>query len=235
MRSLTLRFNLLRIQILSARSVLHALIAVALAALAHGSMAANDAPLEIALSGREVSVRGAAPHGEVLLVGYERSAATYSRTRHRHRALFTADGAGAVKLSPQSGIRPDSLWIAVDVRSGRLAVSAPDAAQLRHRKIPRIALRRDGSRQVRRYVTRRESAYLIVVRPGEGVWELLAGDGGEGDSDANVNGRMEVSFKDLRPVGESPVAPSNLQENDLLLVFSPEDLTLSSLRLEMER
>lgn len=184
-------------------------------------------PLPVTVSERQVSVTGAHPNGKVLIVGYERYWSNYSLKFHRHRAYLSADGTGTVKITPAAGIRPDSVWVAVDVESGRYGVTAPAKAPIRQTLQAAHALKKGSGR----LVTELPLAYFVVVRPGEGAWELFAGDGGRQDADGRADGKTELSVTDFKPVAGGGAGPESFRKGDLLLAFSPEQLSFSPVRV----
>jgi len=158
--------------------------------------------LSVEVAANQVRIAGAEPNQRVLLVGYSRWRQDYIGRLQRERAWLIADAAGIASLKLDSGVRPDSVWVAVDIQSGRYGSAAPAASP--RREMPR------GQAQ--------KPAYFVIVRPGEGAWEA---DGG-----------TEISLDGLKAIGGSPVAPASFRAGDLLLEFSPEQGTFSSVRME---
>lgn len=162
--------------------------------------------LSVEVAANQIRIAGAEPNQRVLLVGYSRWRQDYIQRLQRDRASLLADAEGRASLTLPSAVRPDSIWVAVDIRTGRYGSAAPAVS-------PRREMPRGKQAQ--------EPAYFVIVRPGEGAWEA---DGG-----------AEIPFDGLRAIGGSPARPASFREGDLLLEFSPEHGTFSSIRVEKVR
>jgi hypothetical protein len=194
-------------------------------------LTAADA-LPVNIDAHRLSVAGVPPGGEILFVGYDREPRKYAANVRRHRALRTADSQGIAQLEPHGGVRSDSVWVAIDVNSGRLGVTAPEGSELRHAPIPEDVLKKDNSGQLRKFLSKLPFVYVVVVRPGAGVWELFAGDGGIHDNDKTVDGDTEILLADVKSIGKERSAPSNFRKDDVLILFSPEHVAVWTLRIE---
>lgn len=189
-------------------------------------------PLSLNVTEAQVTVSGAQSKANVLLVGYSRWLRNYELKLERNRAFLIADSAGAASLTPKGGVQPDSVWVAVDLQSGRYGSAAPASSPLREAAISADTLKKENNGQVKKLIAKLTMAYFVVVRPGEGAWELDAGDGSGHDRDLAIDGETEMSLDDLKAIGGAPAAPKNLEKGDLLFVFSPDQGTFSSIRLD---
>jgi hypothetical protein len=118
------------------------------------------------------------------------------------------------------------------LKSGRYGAAAPANAPIRALPIAAGALKKANNGQLKKLIAKLPDAYFVFVRPGEGVWESTAGDGGPLDGDRSVDGAIELSLDDLRPVGDAGATPNNFRKGDLLLVFSPEQTAFFVARLD---
>lgn len=188
-------------------------------------------PLAISVDDQKVTVTGGQPGGKILIVGYERINGRFKVTFSRHRAYLPATDGGELVLSPRGGVPGDSLWIGVDVQSGRFGVVSPGPLPPRELPFADDALKNDNNGQLKKLVFGLPLSYLVVVRPGEGAWELTAGDGGRHDTDLSADGKTEMSIDDFRPLSDGLPALSQFRRNDLLLVFSPDQVAFSVVRV----
>jgi len=187
--------------------------------------------LSVEVTQTQVRIAGAQPHQRVLLVGYSRWRQDYIGRLQRDRAYLIADAEGIASLTPGSGVRPDSVWVAVDIQTGRYGSAAPVSSPMREIPIGEQALRKEKGR-LKKLMPQLRMAYFVMVRPGEGAWEKDAGGGVRDDRVAAIEGRTEISLDGLKPIGSSPAAPGEFRAGDLLLVFSPENGMFSSIRPE---
>jgi hypothetical protein len=63
------------------------------------------------------------------------------------------------------------------------------------------------------------SATLVVVRAGEGVWSGTARDGGAGDGDERLDGKITADPSGLEPIAGSGAPPKKIKPRDFLLVI----------------
>lgn len=188
--------------------------------------------LTVVVTDQEVAVDNATPGADVLVVGYVRSLPQYNWRYHRHRMLTPADRAGTVRMTPARGAGPDALWIAVDVSTGEVAIGTPDTKPARHTALGRDKLRKDTNGRLKKAELDAPLSYAVLVRPGVGAWELTTGDGGLRDDDGMVDGTTLASLHAFKAVRGSEAPPDEFLKGDVLLVLSPEDLSLVSGRIE---
>lgn len=188
-------------------------------------------PLAVSIDDQRVIAAGGHPNGRILIVGYERVRGRYKETVARHRAYLSANDAGALTLTPRGGIASNSVWIGVDVHSGRYGVVSPGSAPLREIPLPEGSLKNDNNGQLKKLVSALPLAYFVLIRPGEGAWELTGGDGGKHDVDHSVDGKTELSLDDFQPLSDDLPEPKQFRKSDLLLVFSPDQVGFSVVRV----
>jgi hypothetical protein len=191
------------------------------------------APLEIAASADSVSVTGGTASSRILVLGYGHSwdPERYSTRFHRYRAYLQADDAGTLRLD-RGPFAADTLWTAIDVASGRCGTTAAaDPQQHRHKALPKAAVKLNNG-QLKKIAAELPLAYLVVVRPGEGVWELSAGDGGPVDDDHALDGKVTLPFDRLAPLGEPGIPYDKVRKGDVVLLFYPHQAAASFGRVE---
>lgn len=180
---------------------------------------ANHTDPEIALADRSVTVKNITP-GEavVLLGGWQRIGDAIELTRWR-QALVDADKDGAVRFDLDRDMPTDAIWVAVDVRTGRVAAAAPLLSQFRKLDFPAAVLRKGASGAYERYVSGRRMVDLLVVRPHVGAWAAQAIDGHGSDADQRQDGRTTIVFEQARLVGAGAPAPRHLTPRDVVVAI----------------
>jgi len=86
-----------------------------------------------------------------------------------------------------------SIWFAVDLATGETGVATPPDFPLLEMDLPGEAI----PAALNRLELRRRFAYLLLVRPGVGAWQLRVGDGGESDEDGEPDGTLRAALSDL--------------------------------------
>lgn len=205
-------------------------LAASLAILGFGVVAdaAPAAPPRISFEERAVVVDGLAAGGRLALSGAATGREGYVPYLFRHDEVLTADATGTVRLELDRPVPEDSVWFAVDMADGQLAIAAPDGTELREVALPARALRQalDGLDDERRFL------YVLVVRPAAasaapeeaGAWTMAVGDGSESDGDGRQDGRVSALLVDLKPLGEGPPPPEKLAPG--LVLVAVDAMTL---------
>jgi hypothetical protein len=150
--------------------------------------------------------------------GYTRDIATESRT------VSDPDRDGIADIPLHRRLPLHSLWIAVDLSTGRSAVEFPHPPGAFHRseKLNMGELRelaRDGF-----YVM------FLLVRPSVGAWTLTVEDSDRHDADNVTDRKVKLRIRDMEPVGGSPGPPQHLQQGDVVFAVDPIDLRVFELR-----
>jgi hypothetical protein len=162
----------------------------------------------------------------VLLIGYERRAHDFSRVTRRVTHEGTAAANGAVRLNAPPGyqIVPNSFWVAIDLTSGDYGAATGDGRKLREGEFASNNIEKDTAGRRKKILSRFDYVYMLLVRPGAGVWDATAGDGGPSDGDGEVNGQIDLAVERLtnRDTGVQDVGECH--EGDLLLVFVPSQM-----------
>jgi len=196
------------------------LAAVALAAL---PPAVHAAPVTLTFEAEAVVASGVAPGGKIAWFSVAREAHPYvSRVVRRETVLTDDDGDGAVRFELEGPVPVESVWMAVDLADGSLAVAAPEGTSFRELPFDPRVLRQEAPGIVRQLRDGRVYLEAFLVRPGAGAWGTTLGDGGETDDDATVDGAVQASLAALRPVGDTGAAsPDHLAPGDVVALVDP--------------
>jgi hypothetical protein len=190
-----------------------------------------EAPV-IALEEGAVAVSGVTASGRVawMSIAFERVDLQAHLSR-RDLVLDDEDGDGVVRVELEGGVPLSSLFAAVDMATGELAVATPEGSPFREVDFPGRGI----GAELRTFEDRRRLLDLLLVRPGggedAGVWSLSLADGGPGDDDGRQDRSLRARTGDFRPVADSPPPPERLAPGDVLIGFDPETLELFSVRL----
>ncbi|HEV7670071.1 MAG TPA: hypothetical protein VGS22_16245 [Thermoanaerobaculia bacterium] len=152
---------------------------------------------------------------------------------HRLEEQADTDLDGVVSFEHEGDLPETSLWLVIDVSTGGYATFAPEDFGVTEIPLPPEAAVETGGRGTAdafREVAR-PLVEVLLVRAGQGVWTLRAGDGGATDQD-DFEGEISFGIDGMTPVGTSPLAPSRYAEGDRLLSIDIDRLELSSLVVE---
>jgi hypothetical protein len=119
----------------------------------------------------------------------------------------------------------ESVWIAVDLTSGQLAVASP-RPELVQRSSERLA-----PGQIAKIARAGDFLSWFLVRPGAGAWSLTTEDSGIDDADLTNDGKVTLTLARMQPIGDSPAAPHELRAGDILLVVDPHSFAVVDYRL----
>jgi len=184
------------------------------------------ARLKVDIASSHVSVDHATRGGNVLLIGYEQRAGEFSRAIRRVEREGVAAGDGSVQLDLPPGyqIAPHSFWVAIDLASGNYGAVTGDGRKLREGELAGGDIKKDTAGPRKHLVTHFDYVYMLVVRPGVGVWDLASGDGGPLDGDGEVDGKIELPVQQLKKRGTAAQDLDAYEEGDLLFLFVPRQM-----------
>lgn len=192
-------------------------LALLLVAAPASSAFAQSTPLTVQVTETSVKVFNLTPGGEVVLFSCARSGRN-GRTFNdaRLRLLRDDDGDGVVTLP--GDVSYVSVWIAVDYRTGTVAVGAPEGVEPWVRPIAENFYRKDADEQILALEQTLYRMMLLVVRPGQGAWALRAREGSDSDHDKQANGKLLMAFEDARPIEQGKEkAPKHLKAGDVVV------------------
>lgn len=191
----------------------------------------QEAPtFEVAFDTTAVTFTGAPPDSRVALFGVAREFDSFRSSLTRYDEMIETDdkGAGRFELPEGRAVSPRSVWVAVSLVDGELAIGAPGERKVERVDFPESDL--DGERRF--FDGAGGLLDVLVVRPAAGaggvdeagVWGLRTGDGGAMDRDGVANARISLAFSDLSALADSAPAPEALQARDVLVGIEPFSL-----------
>lgn len=183
--------------------------------------ASSNTPLPIitTVDGQAVSATGLTPGGAVAVLTSWRVKADASWYSSQTWQEAQADTVGTIGVTFDHAFPPGALVVVVDVSSGRVHLHDVGTARFERTPIATQQLQRDDAGNVTELLSPNESTFTVLVRPGEGIWVQIASDGGTGDADGSVNGRVRTDPANLLPIAGSGAPPQVIQSNDLLFVM----------------
>lgn len=198
--------------------------------LAAAGMEAQSAPpLRLRFEPQAVVAEGISPGNAAVFFSIAREVSGYATTTvHRQDVLADSDADGIVRFELDREVPFKSVWFAVDLATGQLAVAAPEGFPLREVPFPARAI----PALLNRVDLQRPLVEIVLVRPAVGAWAVRAGDGGDNDDDGEADGTLRAALSALTPLGDSPPPPERLSRNDLLLVLDPQRLDYLIARLQ---
>lgn len=166
-------------------------------------------------------VTGATPGQAVVMYGFAHQEENYSGTIIRYEEILTSDASGAVAW-PIERISSRSLWFAVDVQTGQIAVTAPDGFPVRRLETPAELM----SREELAAMLELPFFYseVLLVRPELGAWTLSASRGGSQDLKKKRNA-LTVEPRFFRKLKGTEPGPPKIEKGDVIVIIDPYALT----------
>ncbi|HEX6861566.1 MAG TPA: hypothetical protein VF414_02060 [Thermoanaerobaculia bacterium] len=186
-------------------------------------------PPGISFEPEAVVARGISSRGQAVWFSVAREISRQSTNIvPRHAIVADEDGDGAVRLELGQEVPLRSIWFAVDLATGETGVAVPEGFPLLEMELPGEAI----PAALNRLDLERRFAYLLLVRPGAGAWQLRVGDGGASDEDGEPDGNLRAALSSLAPVQEGgSSAPERFSPRDVLLVIDPERMEFATVRI----
>jgi hypothetical protein len=182
---------------------------------------------KLTLGPQSLTGTGFTPGGQVAWLGAGREIAEYYATLVHPQGAATADAQGGVTVPLDRPVAPLSVWVAVDVTTGAYALVAPAGSAVRQVDPPPGAFRAGTPSDL--FADRHNLVEALLVRPGQGAWQLSVGDGGAADEDGQGDGQVRFSLDHLRPLAAAPAAPAKALALDLLVILDVERLEVAIL------
>ncbi len=185
--------------------------------------------LEIRFDHERVLIDGVAEEGRVLLHGLtrERVENSFMRLDTFEAELSDDDGDGSVEYDVGRELPWRSLWVAVELESGRVATASPNEP-LRELSPGKARTPSDDRIAV-------DSIWfdLLVVRPSGGAWKRRIDEGGSGDDDGSPDGTARVRFDALPAASDATrEAASQARTGDVIVIIDLRTLAHASYRYE---
>jgi hypothetical protein len=214
------------------RLLLFASISFATIAAASNVSPNGGPPFGILVGDKGIVVSGSSSHQTVYVVGFSRIPHRYYAESIRQENLLVDDhGDGSPRVDFDEPVAPRSLWIGVDLASGRWAVSSSSSTSVHKRDTPPGLLKKSSGAEYDRVDVRAERIELIWIRPGVGAWATTNGDGGLLDDDHEANGHVVTAASSMHPLAGSPPAPANFKTSDVVIAVDP--VTLDVIQTEV--
>jgi hypothetical protein len=193
------------------------LIATGLAALP----AWSQPELTLEQTGVSVSVT---PGGSIALMGTLRSVSNGVSPLSFVGEVLTDDDADGW-VSPELGFEVPwrSMWVAVELATGEVALGTPEGYRLRAVGLPEDL--HPGAAALAHHA---DLATMMVVRPGQGAWLQHVNDGGSRDTDGEGNRSVAASLEGFEGLGPNPPGVLHaLNPGDVVVMMNPLKMTLS--------
>lgn len=176
-----------------------------------------------------VAFSGVTKGSDLVLFGASIRSELGTQTRVQYTELLSdGDGDGNVVFQPKGGVPFRSVWTGVDVSTGSVAVTAPQGYELDHADLSLDAVKHDAEGLPIALEIERFRVYMLLVRPGAGVWLYVGAQGGPNDGDrSSSNGRLTALFGDAEAIsGKYEKAPKHLKRGDVIAVLDPGHMDL---------
>jgi hypothetical protein len=185
-------------------------------------------PIAIQVDGNIVTVTGLTPGGACAVVVSWRVRTAIVETWR----AGTVDSEGAVSAKFPLAAPSGGLIAVVDVSTGRLEVSVGDGSFFERVELPSDRFKRNEERAVDEVASPQVRAMIVVARPGQGVWVQRGFDGGGGDADGRVDGRIGTDPSAMTPIGDSGPPPRKIKHRDQVLVVDLMSGTYATTEVE---
>jgi hypothetical protein len=213
----------------SSRSFLPSLLLGSLLAAAAAAQTQQQTPT-ITFQPRSITVAGITPKGQALGFSVARELAEddVATVVRRTQVLTDDDGDGKVEWDLDRDVPLRSIWVAVDLATGQVAAASPEGYPLRRVSWRGGGLGRGGA-GADQVADARSFVEVLLVRPGQGAWQLTVGDGSAQDADGAADGKLAAALDRLEPVRGLPGItgpPSRFDPSDVVVVLDPNRMEL---------
>lgn len=180
-------------------------------------------PLALSLEPEAVAVSGLTPKAKAVFLGITREVGEddYPTVRVYQEEVEDTDGDGSVELPVKGPLPKRALFVVIDSKTGNAQLATTAEFGLRRRGFLGAGPGLDSG-GLARLAEQSQLAQVVLVRPGIGIWTVLAADGEESlDEDGGVDGGFEVALDHFVPVGSSPPPPTSFLPTDVLALVDP--------------
>jgi hypothetical protein len=185
---------------------------------------------DLTFTDHTVTIHGLTPLGNIAVCGIVLEPQGYESRIVKVMKVVTADANGTFSHTTPASI-DRSVWFAVDLTTGTVAKGK---SQHSRAEIIDALTEREPLRAGMTEFSRRGSfLFVMVVRPGTGVWGIEAGDGGVDDGDGASNARITVSLSRLKSLVGAIPAPVALAPGDSVVAIDPYSLRIFAARLPL--
>jgi hypothetical protein len=209
------------------RTVVAMTVLISVAAL--GSASAD--PFTASVGRSNITIAGVTPGAQVLVFGLGIEPVNGHAIGHRTVTVVSdSDNDGTVVYPFDRPIDWNAIWIAVDLRSGRYAITPTPGFPVIREHMTHREFRRNSDASIARFAYARPAMELLYIRPG-GAWIYESRDGNATDSDKALDGMSEALLSNFQPVVGTEAA-RQFEPGGTLLVIDPTRLDLLELRLD---
>jgi hypothetical protein len=182
----------------------------------------------ITIQKTSITVDGLTPQGQVVWFSVAREVADddVATVVSRSDVKTDEDGDGKVVWELEGEVPLRSIWVAVDLATGRFAAATPAGYPLRRVGFRGRGLAR-GTQRSDHVEDARHSAEILLVRPGKGAWRSKVSDGRSDDEDGFADGQIAAALDRLRPVAGTAEPPSRFDPNDVVVLIDPIRMELT--------
>jgi hypothetical protein len=189
----------------------------------------------ITVAESSIEITGVTPGQHAVLFGIEREqealqAGTIRVTKLR---LAAADDAGRVVFTSAQPLLPHALWIAIDEKSGRYAIAAPEGSELllaARPDVTPVALVKSAGDALDLPA---DLTHVLVIRAGHGVWFATVADGGASDDDPNLDGKSRLKPEKLHDADKATKKEAKrFEKADTIIVVEPVELRYSVIEVQ---
>ncbi len=177
---------------------------------------AKTLPIIIEVNGATVTASGLTPGGSAAVVcAWRKTAGEFSESSQTSRDAHVS-GDGRVTVEFGSAIPASALIAVIDVATGRLETLI--GTKFRRIDLPAKRFKKGADGQVDEFALPHAEAMVVLVRRGEGVWIQRLSDGGYGDDDGSLDGRLRINPERMTPIAFSGAAPKKIRGRDVVLL-----------------
>lgn len=192
-----------------------------------GAASAQTGSFSISLGPDWVAVSNATPGGTVALLSAVRTPVAFtSRVETALRTGQARPGNGSFRFELEGPLPESSVWAAVDVQTGALALASPvEGAPLAF--VEPLGLSSQTGTAV---IAARGHPTLefLLVRAGSGAWRAVAADGGISEGTGEADGLTSLLEPEWVALADSPASPGELLPTDLLVALDPATFELDA-------
>lgn len=180
---------------------------------------AADVPLQLTIDDGSIAVNNATPGGNVVLFAAGLDGSNGVLTQRRLGHAIAADAIGSLAYKPARRMPYRTIFVAVDVETGRMALAGAADYEIQVRPFPTEHLERESDGISGMAGAEIPRAELLVVRPKGGAWRLVASEGGSGDDDKQYDGRLGLDFSTAKSLIGEVAAPARLKSKDVVVLI----------------
>ena len=177
-----------------------------------------------------VTAAGMTPGGDVVWLAEVRKVIEYEAAYGRRQGVVQADAQGGAQIPlADAVVPPQSIWIAVDLKTGAYAMASPAGFSPLPFDLAPDALNVRGDALADQLADIADHAEILMVRPGKGAWGKRLGRGGPDDESSPTDVAYKLSLDHLEPLRGADGPPSGkLNPKDILFVLHPEAMAIAA-------